>query len=203
MMIKKIIVNPSFFFLVAGNIYCIWYYETHPGAFVTVVWIYWFQSITIGLFNFLDLLTVKNYNTGNLKINDQPVSTANQGCVAWFFLVHYGFFHIGYAVFLLASLGVRSVNKLVLLIGIAAFFLESVLNFMRQKQIERTVSVNMGNLFFLPYLRIIPMHLMILLPAFLGWQPALLFLVLKMAADLLSFFWYHHVFGKNKVVDQG
>lgn len=202
-MIKKVFSNPSLIFLLAGNIYCIWYYENHQNAFVTIVWIYWFQSITIGLFNFLDLLTLKSYDATNFKINDQPVSSKNKGCVAWFFLFHYGFFHLGYAIFLLAGLGIRSVSKMVLLIGIAAFFLESILNFIRQKQIERSVTMNIGNMFFLPYLRIVPMHMMILLPAFLGWKPSMLFLVLKMGADILSFLLYHHIYGKNKGVENG
>lgn len=196
---KKIFTNPSFLFLLFGNIYCIWYYENNPGAFVTVVWIYWFQSITIGLFNFIDLLTIKNYDNSNFKLNNTPVSSDNKGCVAFFFLTHYGFFHIGYAIFLLINLGVRAVNSMVLLIGIATFFLESILNFRRQKQIENTIKLNIGIMFFLPYLRIIPMHLMILLPAFLGWKPSLLFLVLKMGADILSFLLYQNIYNKSKI----
>jgi hypothetical protein len=198
-MFKKNLFNPSYLFLLAGNVYCIWYYENHPNAFVTVVWIYWFQSITIGVFNFLDLLTIKNYETGSFKLNNNPVSAENKGCVSWFFLFHYGFFHIGYAVFLIAGLGITSVNKRVLLIGIGVFFLESIMNFMRQKKIEQTVKLYLGYIFFLPYLRIIPMHLMILLPAFFGWKPSTLFLVLKMGADIVSFFLYHHINGKTKI----
>jgi Family of unknown function (DUF6498) len=200
-MLKKVFSNPSFLFLLAGNLYCIWYYENHPNAFTTVVWIYWFQSICIGLFNFLDLLTVKNYDTGDLKINNKPVTAGNKGCVAWFFFFHYGFFHIGYAVFLLVGPGIRSVDKIMLLLGVSVFFLESILNFIRQKQIERTLTINIGTMFFLPYLRIIPMHLMILLPAFFGWKPSLLFLGLKMGADILSFLLYHRVYGKIKIAD--
>jgi hypothetical protein len=191
--------DPAILFLIAGNMYCIWYYGNHPADFVTVVWIYWFQSIIIGIFNFVDLLTIKNYDTGNLEMDNKPVSAGNKGGIAWFFLFHYGVFHIAYAVFLLVDFGVRSVNKIILLTGLAAFFLESIINFIRQKQIERTVTFNLGNLFFLPYLRIIPMHLMILLPAFFGWKPSLLFLILKMGADMLSFLLYHHLYSKNKV----
>ena len=200
-MLKKYFNNPSILFLLAGNIYCIWYYENHPDAFATVVWIYWFQSITIGIFNFLDLLTVKNYDAASYKINIKSVKADSKGCAAWFFLFHFGFFHIVYCIFLLVDFGISSVNKMVLLLGIAAFFLESTINFIRQKQIERTVKVNLGTMFFLPYLRIIPMHLMILLPVFFGWKPSLLFLGLKMGADILSFFLYHHIYGKNKIAD--
>jgi hypothetical protein len=201
-MLKKLFSNPSIFFLLAGNLYCIWYYENHPGSFATVVWIYWFQSITIGLFNFLGLLTVKNYDAKDLKMNDEPVTAGNKGCAAWFFLFHYSTFHLAYAVFLLVKQDIRSVDKMVFLLGIAVFLLESIMNFIRQKQIERTVQVNIGIMFFLPYIRIIPIHLMILLPAFMGWKPSLLFLVLKMGADILSYGLYHFIYGKNKMAER-
>jgi hypothetical protein len=41
-------------------------------------------------------------------------------------------------------------------------------------------------MFFLPYLRIIPMHFMILIPAFLNLKPALIFLVLKGIFDVVG-----------------
>lgn len=198
-MLKKIISNPSILFLLAGNIYCIWYYEKHPDDFATIVWIYWFQSITIGLFNFLDLYTIKDYDTTDFKINNKTVTASNKGCAAWFFLLHYGFFHLVYAIFLLVGFSINGVSKKVLLLGVATFFLESIMNFIRQKQLERLVIFNIGTMFFLPYLRIIPMHLMIILPAFFGWKPSLLFLGLKMGTDILSFLFYHHLYSKNKV----
>jgi hypothetical protein len=196
-MFKNLLRTPSFLFLLAGNMYCIWYYQNHPAAFSTIVWIYWFQSITIGLFNFIDLFTIKNFD-GDIKLNDQP-GAGSKGCTAWFFLVHYGFFHLGYAIFLSVQIGVESVNGAVLLVGVASFFLEAIMSFIRQKQLERTITFNIGTLFFLPYLRIVPMHLMILLPAFLGWKPSIVFLGLKMAADILSFLLYRYICSKNKI----
>jgi hypothetical protein len=193
-MFKNLFSNPSFLFLLAGNIYCIWYYENNPGSFTTVVWIYWFQSITIGFFNFIDLLTIKNFDAGTMQLNDQPVTENNKGCTAWFFLVHYGFFHLGYAIFILIDFGVRAVNGTVLLLGVGTFFLEAIIGFFRQKQLEQTIAFNIGTLFFLPYLRIVPMHLMILLPAFLGWKPSIVFLGLKMGADIISFLLYNHIY---------
>ena len=196
-MFKKYFINPSFLFLLAGNLYCIWYYENHPDGFATVVWIYWFQSIIIGFFNFLDLLTIKNFDGGTLKINNAPASEKNKGCIAWFFLIHYGFFHLGYCIFLLIDFGVRGIDKNFLLLGVAAFLLESVFSFMKRKQLEQKAKLNIGTIFFLPYLRIVPMHLTILIPAFTGIKPSLLFLVLKMFADIFSFVLYHHIYSKS------
>jgi hypothetical protein len=41
-------------------------------------------------------------------------------------------------------------------------------------------------MFFTPYLRIVPMHLTILLPKFLGWTPGLTFLILKTIFDVVG-----------------
>ncbi len=196
-MIKRILSNPSLLFLILGNIYCIWYYERHPEDFGTIVWIYWFQSVIIGFFNFLELLTTKNENS-DIKLNKKSGTNFTTGCAAWFFLFHFGVFHLVYSIFLLVQFDETLISRLILIIGIATFFIESIIGFMRHKMVAKTEKVNTGLLFFLPYLRIIPMHLMILLPAFFGVTPSLLFLVLKMGADLLSSRLYNYVYRNNK-----
>ena len=102
-----------------------------------------------------------------------------------------------YFLYLLVDFNSASVKKLVLLLGIATYFLESLIGFIRHKIVERTEKVNIGLLFFLPYLRILPMHLMILIPKFLGITPSLLFLVLKMGADILAFKIYNNMYTKR------
>jgi len=104
---------------------------------------------------------------------------------------------VRHSFFFLVDFNSSSVQKLVLLLGIATFFLESLIGFIRHKSIEKTQQVNVGLLFFLPYVRIIPMHLMILLPKFFGITPTLLFLVLKMGADLLTFRIYNFIYKKR------
>ena len=195
---KKLLSNPSVLFLIVGNLYCIWYYQKYPGDFATIVWIYWFQSIIIGFFNFLELLTAKN-TSGEITATNNSSVKFTKGCAAWFFLFHYGTFHLVYFVFLLVDFDSTSVKKLVLLLGIATFFLESMIGFIRHKAIEKTEKVNIGLLFFLPYLRIILMHLMILLPKFFGMEPSLLFLVLKMGADLLAFRIYDWMYRRRSM----
>lgn len=196
-MLKKYVINPPLLFLIAGNLYCIWYYENHTAGFATIVWIYWLQSIIIGLFNFLDLLTIKNYNAAGFKMNNEPVTEKNRGCIAWFFLLHYGFFHLGYCIFLLIDFGISTVDENFLLLGVGAFLMESLLGFRKRKQLEHEIKLNIGSIFFLPYLRIVPMHLMILIPAFTGMQPSLIFLILKMTADIFSYMLSFFIFSKN------
>lgn len=194
-MFKRIFSNPSLLFLLAGNLYCIWYYEKYPDDFTTIVWIYWCQSVIIGFFNFLELQTLNKASAGEMNMNDNP---AEKGCLPWFFLIHFGGFHLAYFIFLLIRFPLYNVQQKILLLGVAVFFIESIIGFMRHLSFRKTMKVNAGVLFFLPYLRIIPMHLMILLPAFLGIKPSLLFLMLKMAADILSFQLYHYIYSKRK-----
>lgn len=197
---KRLLSNPSILFLIAGNLYCIWYYQKYPEDFGTIVWIYWFQSIIIGFFNFLELLTAKK-NDGDIKTDSNSGVKFTRGCAAWFFLFHYGTFHLVYFFFLLVDFDAASVKKLVLLLGITTFFLESLIGFVRHKAFKKTEKVNIGLLFFLPYLRIIPMHLMILLPTFFGIEPSLIFLILKMGADMLAFRIYDSMY-RRRVMSQ-
>lgn len=184
-MLRKALYDPSFWMLLLINIYCIYYFNSHTEGFSTIVWIYWIQSVLIGFFNFLDLLTVKNGDPGSMSINDKPFdnSASAKGCSSFFFLFHYQAFHIAYAVFILIQVkGVVDFNFL--RISLAIIILELTINFIRAKRYQAQFSVNYGQLFFMPYLRIIPMHLMILAPAFLGFQASTVFLVLKMFADI-------------------
>lgn len=185
-MLKRILFDPAFLFLVAINVYCIWYYQNNPGEFNTLVFLYWGQSVLIGLFNFVDLLTVKNIVPGSIVMDNQPVTNPRSGCTAGFFALHYGIFHLVYLVFILVQSRLK-IDFHFVMIGLAAFSLNLILQFIRQKQWEKTHAVNLGTLFFLPYLRIIPMHLMILGPVFLHWQASTIFLVLKTVADLFMY----------------
>ena len=194
-MFKKYFSNPYLLMLLASNIYCIWYFNSHSNGFVTVVWIYWLQSVIIGFFNFVDLLTIKNYDAGDTTINGKPLTEKSKGCLPWFFAVHFGIFHIVYMIFIAVYLGIN-VDKRFFLIGVAAFLLESLSSFIRRKNAEQQIKFDIGSIFFLPYLRVIPMHLMIMGSVFLSVQPSLIFLVLKTIADILSFMWYQKMWEK-------
>jgi hypothetical protein len=181
-LLQRIFRDPGFWFLLLMNGYLIYYYQQQPGEFNTIVWIYWAQSVLIGLFNFFELMSVKDPDETSMTLNSQPVSKSNMGCAAWFFLFHYGFFHFVYAIFLLVGKS-SGVNGKLLLITAGIFITESTIQLIRRRSNLQTDKVNVGKMFFTPYLRIIPMHLMILAPAFLNMTASVIFLVLKTAAD--------------------
>ncbi|MEQ1799757.1 MAG: DUF6498-containing protein [Lacibacter sp.] len=183
-MLQRTLKDPRAWFLLLINSYLIYYYLQNPTEFNTIVWIYWLQSILIGFFTFFELLKVENPDETSMKMNDQPVTKKNMGCAAFFFLFHFGFFHLVYAIFLLTGFSAGANAKIVLITG-AIFLVESTLELIRRRTSKKDgEKENIGKMFFVPYMRIIPMHLMILVPPLLGFGTSVIFLILKMLADI-------------------
>ena len=99
--LQKILRDQGFLALMAFNILLIVQYRDDPNYYTTLIWIFWVQSVIIGIFNFLDMLTLRKVDIANFTINDEVPSPAKaKGCLSFFFLVHYGGFHIAYLVFI-------------------------------------------------------------------------------------------------------
>jgi Family of unknown function (DUF6498) len=133
-----------------------------------------------------------------MTFNGRPASPQQaKGCFPWFFLIHYGGFHLGYLIFLFIDFNFLDINFQSLKWSLLALFISYVFFFIQHKKKYSHVKRNIGTMFFMPYIRIVPMHLTILLPKFYHWQPALTFLVLKMAMDVIGYlittpyFWKH------------
>jgi hypothetical protein len=184
---RKIFADPAFYALLSLNIFFIYQYKDDPQQYTTIIWIFWCQSVLIGIFNFFDLLTTKTALAKDFKMNNESVNPKeSRGCYSFFFLFHYEAFHLAYFVFLLVRLDFKNIDTGLLKLSLLALLINMVISFIKNKINYKHHPPNLGKIFFLPYLRIVPMHLMILLPAFLGWQPSLVFLVLKAIFDVLG-----------------
>jgi hypothetical protein len=179
---KRFFKDPGFWFLIAINCYLIYHYLQNPDEFNSIVWIFFLQSVIIGLFNFLEMLTVKNPDEKSMSHKGEPVTNSTIGCMAFFFLIHFGGFHFVYLIFLIVQF-LKNVDVSFVFITASIFLAESTLRFIRSRANPSTEKVHVGKLFITPYLRIIPMHLMILLPSFLNISASVLFLILKTVAD--------------------
>jgi hypothetical protein len=198
--LQKILRDPALWALVGFNLVLIIQYQNDVREYTTIIWLYWCQSVLLGAFTFLDMLTMKaeNISVENMTVNNQPATPEKaKGCLPWFFLIHYGGFHFGYMIFIFIDFHITDIDfssfkwsLLALAISYVFFFIQ---NKIRYSHIKR----NIGTMFFMPYLRIVPMHLTILLPKFLHWTPALTFLILKMAMDVIGhlvttpYYWKH------------
>lgn len=126
--------------------------------------IYWAQSVVIGIGNFLRILGLRQFSTEGFKINGKAAEPNDQTrrSTAWFFLFHYGFFHLVYLVFIVADSEGASLFDWTLLLCVLAFVLEYLPEHRQQRAYDQSQVPNIGALMFTPYLRILPMHITII-----------------------------------------
>lgn len=155
----------------------------------------------IGVFNFIDMLTLKHFKENDLKLKEEGSASKpypKEGCLPWFFLVHYGIFHLVYFVFLTTLIDTKKLDFRFIELSFFIILAACLSNFVQNKIRNRREDVNIGAMFIMPYARVIPMHLMIILPAFFHISGAMIFLVLKMLADVIMHFVYQNaVFKKS------
>lgn len=166
--------------------------------------IYWLEGLIVGFFTLVKM--VFSNGTGREKI-------ANMA----FFCIHYGLFWVAHGVFLAVfvlpiitqnpEIGGRAINtgfnaslKWLLLSLFTSHFLSFVLNFLRQPQ-ARNLPPHV--IMWLPYGRVVVMHILIITSALLaakfGGSPAVLFafITLKITADILSHAATNNIYARN------
>ena len=160
--------------------------------------VYWIQSVIIGISFVIRILSLERFSTENLKFNNQPVAEepASKVKVAAFFTVHYGFFHFGYLLFVLSDRnlgpGGSALGYLLCALVFALNHGYSLRHNIRRDALGRP---NLGTMMFLPYARIVPMHVTILAGGSLygGAHAFALFGFLKIVADAVMHTVEHHV----------
>lgn len=160
--------------------------------------VYWIQSVVIGVASALRILSLERFDPSNLKMNGRPVleTAGAKRHVALFFAAHYGLFHLVYFMFVAFDagdeLGAPGGYLLCTAVFIANHGYSLVHNIRRDAQGRPSI----GALMFLPYARILPMHLTILFGGTLfgGTVAFVLFGVLKTAADLAMHAVEHYLF---------
>ncbi len=191
--LKFLFKDPTVLSLIFVNLFTIFLAVAQQLSFGFIVWVYWLQSVSIGFFNFLRILSLKDFSTKGFRIDNRPVKTTQSARVftAFFFAFHYGFFHLGYAIFLLNFPFLPfhiSFSEIVSALPVGALFfanhLISFIFYSRKPQPRK----NIGKVMFYPYVRILPMHFVVFCsPFFCHAVDALIvvFLFLKTVADVL------------------
>ncbi|MEK6875093.1 MAG: DUF6498-containing protein [Nanoarchaeota archaeon] len=109
--------DKSSLFLLISNLTTIFFALKYGWNIYWIILVYWFQSIIIGFFNFIRILSLKEFSTDGLKINDQPVepTRSNKIFIAIFFAIHYGFFHFIYLILMGIGAAIIFVSALILI----------------------------------------------------------------------------------------
>ncbi|MCZ8132522.1 MAG: DUF6498-containing protein [Steroidobacteraceae bacterium] len=187
--------------LVVANLVTLGFALWFDWPIATLMWPYLLQSLVIGGFAILRMLTAPRICTKGMTSNGRPVPATRAGRVstAAFFAVHYGFFHFGYALFVAHDGGWPTGTDLWATLALVLVFAWGHANSYRgNRRVEDEVPVNLGTVMALPYLRIIPMHLTIVFGGVLagGSTSAFaltLFVLLKTGADLGMHYAEHRV----------
>jgi len=156
-----------------------------------LIWVYWAQSIIIGFYNWRRMRSLRNFSTKGLRMNNNSVPETEQGKknITNFFMAHYGLFHLVYFIFLLSgdSLEISVLQLSGFIISIFLFIYNHHYSYRYNLELDTKGKPNIGAMMFIPYARIIPMHVIIILGAqFSGttMMSVVLFLSLKTLADL-------------------
>jgi hypothetical protein len=154
-----------------------------------LLWVYWGQSVVIGYYNVHRIVDLDRFSTDGFIRSIRPVEPTceTQRCTAICFALHYGLFHLVYGVFLLTTFRIHPGFPVTgILLCILAFWLTHRYSYRFNRERDRAVP-NISSLMFFPYVRIIPMNLVILLGSSIaGDDPValVLLLMLKTGADL-------------------
>jgi|GEM_PF-2008514 len=136
-----------------------------------VLWIYWFQSILIGLFICLKIIITKRFTTDvNDRINAN--SLFDKVVLLFTLLIVIVFFHAIYAVFLLLVLPLifndMFFNFKLILFAVAAFAVHYTIKFIKDFQNTRNSNIfpNQGSFLIAFFKQILPIHLTIIVAVF-------------------------------------
>src|SRR3990172_2405256 len=152
----------SIWVLLASNLAAIIWAQIAAWQLGAILWVYWSQSVAIGVLWFFKIRTLREFSTKGFSIGDRSVepTVETRNRTAFFFLCHYGFFHLGYCIFLVKMFSLKEVLPILLMA--AVFGAYQVFSFFYNRKWQLAGKPNIGTMMVFPYARIIPMHLTII-----------------------------------------
>jgi hypothetical protein len=179
--VGKALQDPAFVSLLAINLVMVYLYDTNIAQASNIVFIYYLQSVLIGITHVVKIAAGKK---------EPGLTHKSKWRSALFFALHYVFFHFVYLIFLVPMLMHIPGRVNILMVGstVFAFLLGSVFETTQFLNTRNKKPIPQALLFFGPYLRIIPMHIFIIL-AFTQFEPKkfLYFLLLKTVTDVAGY----------------
>jgi len=166
--------------LVAANLFALVLALAEGWSLVTVIFIYWAQSVIIGVFTVAKILSL---DLGAILVRTAISGPAAAAVPAWFtrygtvamagfFALHYGLFHYGYLTFIdifAISAGQPPWTQPGVLLACGVFFANHLYSFLYYRLRERDAPVTadtVKEIVVAPYARIIPMHITIIVGGF-------------------------------------
>jgi hypothetical protein len=166
----KILKNPAVYSILIPNLVTMFFAIWQNWDVATIVLVYWAQSIIIGFFFCITLLTLKLEDLGNDELftnKDVSVNTVNHSIkllLFIFFIISYGGFHYGYFTFIQFFINQVNLDSFNIFISILLYFLGYLYTFLYYKdfKLHSNNFKYLIDLMFSIYKRIIPIHMTIL-----------------------------------------
>jgi len=177
-------------FLILANLVTIIVAAALHWSVIDVMWVYWTQSVIIGSITIFRILLMKHI------------------FAAGFFLVHYGMFHLGYFFFLyyfndFNEQSTAAVPVAGIVVCSLIFLVNHIFSSWHNWKRDMIRKPDPGRMMLIPYIRIIPMHLTIILGSeyATSTKTLALFLVLKTIVDVIMHMVEHR--GKRQEEETG
>lgn len=152
-------VQLSVLLIIAFNLYFIWYYRQHHEAFKTLLLLYWLQSVVIGLFTVVEMLSASDEEVVDVRVNNGPPlpKASARGCGALFFMGHYGTFHMVY-LFMITLAYEGSIDMGFLKLSAGVVLAAEFMDFFRRRQakLQTSRTINAGAIMFCPTCALCP-----------------------------------------------
>ncbi len=161
--------------LILTNLITISFAYINQWAFSTIIWVYWCQTLIIGFFAFLRVISLTDLSCPGVERIQKQFSLRLKFQAGMLFLAHFTVVQGSLTVVLGAFLGpVTNQNSIILLSSALLFFCNHLFSYVYNKKNEGVVRKNIGFMVLRPYLRLLPLFVSFL---FIGMIIAAFFLV--------------------------
>lgn len=184
--------DASFWVLFFSNVFTIFLALKSNWDIATLLWIFWYQSIIIGFFAIFRFFKKRRIDMLGLVLDPAEIRDPKSKMIVFFikivialvFILVYGQFHVVYFWCLDLYFPTEIIFSAILL-PVMIFFLNHLFSFF-YNQNKDSQDQSVYKIVSLVSARVVPMHLIIILGAFLFGRTTLLFLVIKMLTDLFA-----------------
>jgi len=147
--------DPSALSLILSNLATIVIALVQGWELAVLMRIYWAQSVIIGLANFVRILHLGEFSTRGMRINGRAVKPTPRvkTQTAFFFLAHYGFFHLIYFFILIGSARIPPYSSSAVMLCVALFLVNHAYSLIVNLRADLAQKPNIGKVMFFPYAR--------------------------------------------------